>query len=543
MVYDVLIADDEQPSLDTLQNLVDWDMNGFNIVATAKNGKDALKMFIKHRPHLVITDIQMPVMDGLELIRQIKNIHPKQSIIIISCHENFYYAKQAFRLNVEDYLIKDLLTREELTYLLQKVKNELNDKASEAFIPTTGLSPLRTDPVQRFNRARFYFEQLLLKSTTGISLEEDPAKYGVLLKTHSFIVVKFLIDDYNKQICEISEDQRNTDTEKIIHIINDSLDASLGGEVFYAHLGEFAAIVCIESTISEHRNICDCNRICQSIRSALYNSLSLSITSGISKPFTALPQISKYYSQAQQAASQKMFHGKGKDIFYNSQLASLSSFDIEKANKNIIKIGSLLESNNRQGLEASIKDLYSLSLNGFMQYNYVKEINSRLFSILIEFCLKHSLSYKDVFKLNYIPFEQVDALETVQEMAKWFSNVYVVLLCLVNTDSSSNTIKPYNKRVNDAMTFINNNYAQNISLEVISDSLKIHKGYLCRIFKQETGQNITDYIINTRIAEAKKLMEGTSMKLYEISEKVGFSSPQQFSLYFKRVTGKTPGKW
>lgn len=125
-MYTVMIVDDEYPARNMLDYLLDWDKTDFRIIAKAENGKQALNIYHEQKPDLVITDILMPVMDGIQFIKEIRKENPDQCIVVLSCHESFSYAQQVIQLGVKDYLIKDVLTGEQLQTCLNRIKENIN---------------------------------------------------------------------------------------------------------------------------------------------------------------------------------------------------------------------------------------------------------------------------------------------------------------------------------------------------------------------------------------------------------------------------------
>lgn len=117
----VMLVDDERPARELVKMTINWEKAGFQILWEARNGKQALEQYAEKKPDLIITDIQMPVMDGLELLERVKAICPSQKVVILSCHEDFSYARRALRAGVLDYLIKDALTDEVLYNLLESL--------------------------------------------------------------------------------------------------------------------------------------------------------------------------------------------------------------------------------------------------------------------------------------------------------------------------------------------------------------------------------------------------------------------------------------
>ena len=120
----VLIVDDEKPSRELLKMSCNWIRNGFGEVLEARNGQEALEVYRQRHPFIVITDIQMPVMDGLDFIREIRKIDSKQRILVLSCHEDFQFAREALQLGVLDYILKDSYTERSLQQTMDRVLRE-----------------------------------------------------------------------------------------------------------------------------------------------------------------------------------------------------------------------------------------------------------------------------------------------------------------------------------------------------------------------------------------------------------------------------------
>ena len=135
----VLIVDDETPSRELIKMSLDWRSFGYAPILEARNGREALEIFEAQRPSLIITDIQMPVMDGLELIRAVRKINPAQPVAVLSCHERFAYAKEALRLGVIDYILKDSFTGSTLADLLARLEDAGRDPAASRPLPSQAL--------------------------------------------------------------------------------------------------------------------------------------------------------------------------------------------------------------------------------------------------------------------------------------------------------------------------------------------------------------------------------------------------------------------
>ncbi|WP_242851499.1 AraC family transcriptional regulator [Clostridium sp. DMHC 10] len=222
-------------------------------------------------------------------------------------------------------------------------------------------------------------------------------------------------------------------------------------------------------------------------------------------------------------------------------MLKILNLSTDTLNKRIYAINIAIDQNHIENLKLELTHLYDRDIRGFMQLNYLNYINSSLLDLIVKTCNRYSINYKDIFGTSYIPMEILTAKETVEEMNNWFIEIFTKIINIKFSNSFKNK---YSKKVSDCIDYINKNlYNHSLSLTDIAENINVHKVYLCRIFKEETGENVTQYILKARIEKSKEIILSTNYKLYEISDKLGFSSPQQFSILFKKITGITPNQF
>lgn len=479
-MYKVMIVDDEIPAREILLCIINWEDTDFRIVYSASNGKDALDKYTGIKPDLIITDIQMPIIDGLDLIEEVQKINKSQKFLILSCYEDFTYAQRAMKMGVTDYLIKDLITPNDLYGILAKTKTDLDN----------------------------------------ITIKKSEIK-----KEHKHI------EDENFYTNTLNE---------IIKNISETIEELNIGECFYSENGEFTAIVRLSPTISEADIINECYYLAQEIRkriSLMHNiSLTISVSSTFKKPF----KIKKYFDEAFKLSKMKVFLGNDTIILNNTFVKNLD-LDTDTLAKRINAINIAIEQNNIENLKSELTHLYDKDIRGFMQFNYLNYINSSLLDLVVRTCNRYSIAYEDIFSTSYLPIEILSTKETVEEMSGWFIEIFTKI---ININFNNSFKNKYSKKVADSIDYINKNlFNQSLSLTDIAENINVHKVYLCRIFKEETGENVTQYILKARIDKSKEIILSTNYKLYEISDKLGFNSPQQFSILFKKVTGITPNQF
>lgn len=533
-MYKVMIVDDEIPAREILLCIINWEDTDFRIVYSASNGKDALDKYTDIKPDLIITDIQMPIIDGLDLIEEVQKINKSQKFLILSCYEDFTYAQRAMKMGVTDYLIKDLITPNDLYGILAKTQTDLDNitiKKSEIKKEHKLLNFLKEN------------KDIALRKLIFNDISQDDC-YNLIenlnlnLNGKLFVLFLIQIDNFFKYI-EDENFYTNTLNE-ITKNVSETIEELNIGECFYSENGEFTAIVRLSPTISEADIINECYYLAQEIRkriSLMHNiSLTISVSSTFKKPF----KIKKYFDEAFKLSKMKVFLGNDTIILNNTFVKNLD-LDTDTLAKRINAINIAIEQNNIENLKSELTHLYDKDIRGFMQFNYLNYINSSLLDLVVRTCNRYSIAYEDIFSTSYLPIEILSTKETVEEMSGWFIEIFTKI---ININFNNSFKNKYSKKVADSIDYINKNlFNQSLSLTDIAENINVHKVYLCRIFKEETGENVTQYILKARIDKSKEIILSTNYKLYEISDKLGFNSPQQFSILFKKVTGITPNQF
>jgi|GEM_PF-593697 Response regulator containing CheY-like receiver domain and AraC-type DNA-binding domain len=530
----VLVVDDELPAREMLSYLIDWKTTAFEITALAKNGRDALAKYEEFRPDLIITDIQMPVMDGLALIKAIKEISKDPKFVILSCHEQFSYAREAIKMGVTDYLIKDLITPQDLLTVLMKVQKELeeqqvtvlNDRSTK-FMPQNEFYDASKSRV---------LKAIVLENRPSIEKQDLVDKFCLNLKSNTFVL--FLVS-LEKRVLDKDYSSWINIERNIFDTVEEILNMGQGGECFYYQNGEFIIIANLDDIVSELKFISRSYEIAHAVYRKIKAALDIEVTIGVSRGFYGFKDITDCYKEALSVTKYKMFLGKGKIIFYNTILSKVNSLNSDTLTKKIDSITLSLEKNDFRTLSHEVKTIYQEDLRGFMQYNYLKEVNAKMYGIILAACHKSNIKYDDIFGCSYLPIQKVEDLDTAYEIGEWFIQAFARIITIKSELES----KKYSRHIKAAIEFIASNFKSNIGLSEIAEALDLHKVYLCRLFKQETGDNLANYILKLRIEEAKRIISTSNEKLYKIAEQVGYTNIQQFSAAFKKIAGVTPSEY
>ncbi|HYE10370.1 MAG TPA: helix-turn-helix domain-containing protein, partial [Patescibacteria group bacterium] len=507
------------------------------IAGLAKNGKEALEAYKELKPHLIITDIQMPVMDGLELIKNIRAEDRGQRFVILSCHENFRYAKEAIKQGVSDYLLKDLLTPQDLYSLLEKVKYEIQNEArSESFSYEHKPFPVPNESFHKEERKNTVLQDIVFENLTDKILKSYISEFNLELSAKHQVLFCIVIDDYLKFKESFDRTHQKRIKYEIVGLVKNTLDKFNGGECFYDEKGVFVAIAGVDNSNSELYFLSACHAIASRIRINLLKANNISVTISVSNYFSSLKDVMSRYNEALEIVKYRMFLGKGKTIMYNIKFVKTAYNSPDKLDKRFAEIKESLEKGEIKKAKDSLKNIYSEELSGFMQFNYLRYLNSHVISIIGDFCRVKNISYVKIFNCDYLPMEKLEEYETIEDILNWLCETIEKIIQVYTLDSGL----AYSKHVSDAIKYIKQNYGKKMGLSQISKELNINKAYLCRIFKGETGENLTDYLNKVRIDQAKHLLTTTNHKMYEIAEMVGFSNNQHFNSSFKKMTGQNP---
>ena len=507
----VLIVEDEKAAIESIINMDVWHKSNFRICGTASNGREALIKYKKTRPDIIITDIEMPVMNGLDFLAEIRKKDTLTKVIILSCYESFAYAKRAIQLGVQDYLIKDFL---EEGALYSALLNASRIKTSRTL--------KREEKENRYSSVEFnskLFE--LLEEHDDSILSDLKQRYNSF---NEFLLLYIHIDQFNEETSNIK-----TIAECILKELELNLVSlvSYMGQMYYAVLlffknGESHPPVVLETA----------SNIIQQVE----NTYQLSLTISMGKPFNSMDKIEDEYINVQNLIKYRVFLGRGKVILPES-IENLISLDPVILEKKISTLRHAIIKDDEDTFFYTLSQLYERDMAGMIQYNYIEYVNSNLISILINFLNKKNANELDTFTGDILELQELKKLETIREMHEWFKKKFTQSFKLAREAEekiSDNVI------VREILSIIRNEYKNDLSVESIAKKVKIHRVYLNRLFKRETGSTCYDYIQKFRIEKAKQLLETENKKISEVAKESGFRNYDQFCVAFKKNTGETP---
>jgi two-component system, response regulator YesN len=526
----VMIVEDDVMFRYAIRTILDWSACGFDIIGEAINGRHALQLMEDGEPELLLVDINMPEMNGIDLIKEGKRTRPFTKIIVLSNYDDFNFVKEALKYGAEDYLLKHELNREDLLRLLEQTKAKLAEER-------------RQDMETRFLRSNFstIADTFLRKVLNGElrDIEEIKNNISILkLKITLSRLVVILVEadaDAEKRREEHSAQDAATvsaDRMKEIHSLMETVAEDYSnGVVADMENGKLALVASFYDEKSEARIKAKLYEMAGKIRDYCQIRTRQVVTIGISNVCDVIANLSIYHTQAEMALESKLYEGTGKIYFYASDAAQASNDRTDSGHitdKLMEAVKSSGPSEVREALEGLFAELYRKRLHGVELKKELFEFYTRIYFTVRE----QGMDFKEIGGITFIPMEFVDRIGSLEEKKKSFLEL---LLMMNRKFGTKKTI--YKKEVQKIMDFIHTSYMKDITLAEIASELNFSPNYLSNLFKQETGYRLMEYINKVRIEEAKNLLKNSRMKVYEVASRVGFSNTSYFCTVFKDVTG------
>ena len=505
----VLIVDDEFPARELLKMAIDWEKAGYEITGEAKNGQEAYRCYQEEKPDLIITDIQMPVMDGIELIRKIKEEDPEQRFVILSCHESFQYAQMAIKLGVSDYLLKDSYTSEELYLLLRSMAKE-KERTLE-----------RPDHTGR--KLSEYMGSLLKRN---IEVGEVPGE----LKEYFFKQgYSYYIAVLREELID-AEGSGKQDSMQILGTVDD-IAACRIGENRICYVGRLCSSASfLQSYQARFDSVVKLKNL---LESRTWYRMSM----GVSQMFEDPKELCRHYREANKALDYMVFKGREKIVFFENIDKKREVGILEKLSENFKKLQDAMERKKAEEIRAILRQIYEKDIQGMMQCNYLYYTNSLLFGYLTYLVTKYNISLEQFYEEGTFSITGLNEMESCMEMEEWIYKKTVFILEHLEYEAN---YSPISKK---AISYLEENYSNDISIENMADMIGVNKSYLSRVFKAEVGRNISVYLNELRISKAILLMEKREYKTMDIVYAVGYNSVQNYYHAFRQVTGMTPKEY
>lgn len=527
-VYQMLIVDDNNKDRRVLREIINWSSYDIEIIGEAANGREALKQVEVHRPDIIITDIYMPVVNGLDLVAEVRKSYSEVKIIFMSFYEDFEFAKSAIDLSVYGYIIKPI-RKPEVEQAISKVlsvykkeeeneeeKNKLSHHLEEAM-------PILKESFFRDMLFGVYgSEEEILKRMEYfyITRFQNPSirVFTILVKNASLsisVAQQYSTEYSIKELLTI-----NSDTA-LVHVVQTSTD-----EYTILNISDKE-----DKSGSDEDEINYVMDIYPRLDAILHNDFVI----GISMHSQHMTDIHTMFKQARKAAAATFYSRKIPVVFYRDIIDSSSEQDASHIyfDEMYSRIDELLMENDDREIWNYLKNQFTSAWN---DEQYIRYQAFSIVNILQINILEHRKNFKDIVDDDIVIWKKLNNINTIPELIKW---LYKITLSV--KQSLYGYAKSRNGQIVESIKrIIHEKYAEQIGINEIVQTIYMSSKQANNIFKKETGQSIFEYLVSYRIRVAKELLLQPDARISETAYRVGYVNSSHFSLLFKRITGKTP---
>lgn len=525
-MYRIILIDDEPLILAGIASLINWEEHDCRIVGKATNGPEAIDLILDARPDIVITDIRMPVMNGLELIEACREKKCEFAFIFLTNLEDFQLAKQAVHLGAIDYLVKLDLRPETLIQSLDKAKEHCSRMESHHKKELYNL--LLKDSQEQIERN--YFSQLILHGADS-PLPSDP---DIAFRyPHPYLIL------FQMKPEQILFGQ--TDTYDFQFISSQLLDvvSRIAVRYFFSHsilAPEKDMVVLIASPKDESDNEKSLSDFCAKINVALSTYFGLTALFGISQKKTELSRLSEGYYEAKSALEHCYYDSALPIAFYKPKESKALPGERE------FNINFLKKTMSAAVLENESEDLRKIFLELSQLFTQYKPNKTQAVSACINiYTYLHDLLQNEISETNAFPYSidiarQLALLGSLDDILVWLDS-FCEKVCSLLADRKENRC---DRLVYMAKRYIHEHYKEKLTLSDIAEHLKISSGHLSSTFSRYMNRTVSDYIAEVKVEHAKELIDSGQFLIYEIADQLGFENAYYFSKVFKKVTGMSP---
>ena len=482
-----------------IMNLINWKRYGFELLPGARNGKIGLEYAKRYQPDIILTDIKMPVMTGLDMVETLKREKHEAKVIFLTAYEEFDLARRAVEMNVDSFILKYEIDEQILLNELNKLVDQIEDEN-------------RMKTIELHHRL-----QKILQSSDKVSAEENVSLKRIGESMFLGIwIMQSNITISEKNLYDLLQDELSEYKFIGLKISEQELIIFLKLSEIYSELQRFEYTRTFILRIQE-----------------LFKSI---LAVNIAIAIGGVVRNGKEIYERKQVVSKLL----GKHIFYKDscileeadgayKYGEVEEWKKEEIENDLKMIQIKIESKDYLEVNDKIKKLFETALVKYQDMELYQGVIVKL-----SFFLR-----KNGYELKYAEIDE--KLDEIRENI-WNENIYQIEMrfqeILKKLQHYGERI--YSKKIQETIHFLNEHYSENIGLNEIAGKMGVSAIYLSQLFKKETGLNFSAYLTKVRIDKAKELLRSGDKKIYEISEIVGYQTVQYFNKVFKKETGKTP---
>lgn len=529
----VFLVEDEMVIRRGIKNSIDWEKEGYIFCGEASDGELAYPMIIKEKPDILITDIRMPFMDGLELCKLVKKELPNIKILILSGYDEFDYAKEAIRLGVTEYLLKPISSGkllEALNGVSESIRREKEDKD----LVRKYMEEMRENTKHEKQK---FFEQMIAGNLSMADALETGKKYEMNLSAgmYNLLLFRFTLGKENRKSGELLGEAEYA-IEKLTERLEYVFEFQRGVEGW-----AFLLMADNEEQMSER-----VKELSKDLEEIMKNYSTIAYFGGIGQPVARLRELEESFREAERALAARFTMELNRiisveDIRMAQNVDTLDDIEITSFGE-IEKTRTMLEKFLNNGAEDEIDEFVDVYINELPEEN-LKSVLMRQYIIMdayivmMSFCEKIEGIEGEMQAQSEELKNSMKTIQTLEEIKNYIRMLLKKIIGVRDTISG----RRYSDIIEIAKDQIRKTYmSDEISLNTIAAEVGMSPSYFSSIFSKEMGKTFVEYLTEIRMDRAKELLMCSSMKTSEIGYEVGYKDPHYFSYIFKKTQNCTP---
>ncbi|CAN7284442.1 response regulator [Paenibacillus sp. LjRoot153] len=528
-MYKMLVVDDESLTRDYLKLTIPQINAQWEVVHVASDGKEALELLDQYAVDLILTDIKMPVMDGLTLCKIVSQKSPRPRIVILSGHDEFSFAKEAITYGVNEYLLKPIV-KDELRVVLERIMKDL-DREKSQLLTQHSMHILSED-------SKNHVVKNFLKAVIEDSYAEIKVLYPLLFR----LKVSLIESEGNLMILSLDEDMiirksiPYADIPVFKYILQQiATEIVEEGRVFYDSEENTIILVTGEN---QDDLIEQCRVIHAKVADAIYRSTGITITGAIGNCVNDVLRLSSSYRKAHKMLLSRLLNGGNSCFSFSGESTEMPS--ILELDKTMMAIQSGLLDGSETNYMVSVRHYAELMDNYHLPVVYRYGVH------LIRCMADMNPNFTDEgIQTAQTILRKLESF-TLQEPSK--EDVLLIFYEILKSFNLHAMSRPTNENEHDlvakAKEYIYSHYSEPISLAIIADKIGVSASYLSNVFHKSVNESYIKFLTRVRMEQAAKLLRARpAEKIVEVSDKVGYVSVKHFSHVFKQHFHMPPGEY
>lgn len=531
-MYTVMIVEDEVFVSAGLKNMIRWSEIDMTVIGEARNGKEGLEMYYQKKPDIILTDVKMPVMDGIDMISRIREHDTTTRIVVLSCYEDYEMVRNGFKLGISDYILKVKMMPEDIENIMRKVYDELQHQPVKKEESASGENLTQTQN-DRMESCKEYITHRTVSDEKFRILADElniPEK-GLAIGIMEIFPIgeKQYAENQNLQNQNPENQKQGSHTILLLlELIQKLFSENCSGVVLWEKENRYLFVLHFPDSTEEWEAFL--RDLLQRITTMVRTYINRNAVFGISSFADSYEELHRLYTEAVQAEQEAVFLGETA-VYYGKGDSARKYRDILKSFKEYVTQADWLTDSSRRKILKELSFQENVEKNDIdtMKEVFRRWIHRVSFDSVVQTGDTLMLAVEASGKINYA----VSLPELIEILEKYAAR----MLDMKETKLISAEVAQAVRLIKQCY------YEEDFSCAEVAHKVGMNRQYFSSLFKKEIGEGFVDYLNRVRISKACELLENTTMRSYEISQIAGFRDESYFSRVFKKVVGVRPNEY